>query len=178
VVDPGPNGLLEHGGGDDLMTEVVIGRLAAARQTLLMLDYGGSFLECYRALARPTGGDGYDGGNPAQVRDRIVEVLTTAAAHIGTVELVPVPGACPVEPVLSPARFGPIDAPASREVTATFTVPPDGGVHRCQVAVVADGLQRSVETFEVTAPEADQPATAAPAGFGFASRSPPRSGER
>jgi hypothetical protein len=162
LIDPGRNGVPEGGAGDDLTTESVIDRLSEAKQTLLMLSYSGSpdTLTCYQQLARPTGGDGFAGGNPAQVRDRIVSAIQTASAHVNQVQLVPQAAACPVAPTFSPATIGPLDAPADLPVTATFTVRPDGATHSCEVAVVADGGERGARaTFQVKAPPA--PGTAA-----------------
>jgi RNA polymerase sigma factor (sigma-70 family) len=168
VVDPGRNGVVDNGGGDDLRTEAVIDALAANHQTLVMLNYhgpGGGHLDCYRQLAGAE--NAFDGGNPAQVRDRIVGAITAAAGLINQVELVPQPG-CPTVSFDPPGPYGPIQTLTNPDlvVTAKLTVPPDGAVHRCDVVVKADGAPRpAVETFEVTAPSAGA-AGAGPVGQG------------
>jgi hypothetical protein len=161
VVDPGRNGVPEAGLGDDLTTEAVIDGLTRSRQTLLMINYKGTYLNCYKQLAQPTGGDGFVGGEAVQVGARIVDAITLAAGLINRVDLVPQAGCPPIR--FEPAGpYGPIQTLTTPNlaVAASMTVPRDGQVHTCNVVVVADGARRSVETFQVLAPAG---ARAAPA---------------
>lgn len=163
IVDPGRNGVPEDGGGDDLKTEAVIDGLSAARTSLLMINYKGesgrSYLDCYKQLAQPTGGDAWPGGDPAQVRDRIVTAITEASARINKVELQVAPADCPLTYSFantadgSPPPWGPLRGPVDFSFTERVKAPETPGSYACEVRVIVDGAQRAVQRFHANVVE-------------------------
>ena len=162
VVDPGRNGVVEDGGGDDLKTEAVVDGLIAAKQTLLMLNYRGTsgqnYLNCYKQLAQPTGGDAFDGGNPAQLREKIVTAITGATQQINKIELVVEPAGCPLAYTFantadgSAPPWGPLTVPQNGNglnfsFAETVKAPADTGSYDCSLKVIVDGAERAVQTF-------------------------------
>jgi hypothetical protein len=162
VVDPGRNGAVEDGGGDDLKTEAVVQGLIDAKQTLLMLNYRGTsgqnYLNCYKQLAQPTGGDAFDGGNPAQLREKIVTAITGATQQINKIELVVEPAGCPLAYTFastadgSAPPWGPLTVPQNGtglnfSFTETVKAPADAGSYNCSLKVIVDGAERAVQTF-------------------------------
>jgi hypothetical protein len=149
--DPGPDGIV--GNADDLGTKETLDGMIANDITLLMVTYNGFSNACHDALATYTGGDGVAAGGGSSLATQIVNLVTSAASTVSSIDIEVSPASFSSWVSAAPAPpYGPFTAPVDLTFTETITVPlgTTAGTYSFDVKAVADGAERAVEHVTVT----------------------------